>query len=364
MKKLNIIFLDFDDIKNPLLGAGQARATVEVGSRLVKKGHKITVICSKYPGYEDRVENGLTYKHIGVGTKNIRLNNLLYILLLPATVIGLKGDIIVECFTAPISTLFSPLFTRIPVVALTTSFEAERFAKLYKLPFDLIENFGLRFYKYALPFTVHQDKKIRKVNKNVVSKIVPEGVGSEFFKIKKKKPEYILFLGRYDMGQKGIDLLLKSYAKVSKNCLPLVMVGVGPDKEKIEKMVNSLQLQDKVKVLGPSYGKDKEQLLSKAAFVAFPSRHEGFSLFSLEALASGLPLVSFDIPSLSWTTEKVNLKAKMFDIAEYGNLLIKASKKSVFTQMGKEARKISKKYTWENVANKYEQFSLDILKGI
>ena len=149
-KNLNIIFLDFNDIKNPLLSAGQARATVDVGKRLARKGHKITVICSRYPGSADRIENGLRYKHIGLGSGNVRLNNLVYILTLPFTVMRLKGDIIFEFFTAPISTLFSPLFTNIPVIAVPTSFEAERFAKLYHLPVDKIESFGLRFYKYFI----------------------------------------------------------------------------------------------------------------------------------------------------------------------------------------------------------------------
>src|SRR5260221_9438889 len=104
-RSMNIIFLDFDDIKNPLLGAGQAKATREVGIELIKMGHQITVISSKYPGYKDRKEDGITYRHIGLLSNRIRLNNIFYILSLPFAVRKLKGDIIVECFTAPISTL-------------------------------------------------------------------------------------------------------------------------------------------------------------------------------------------------------------------------------------------------------------------
>lgn len=116
MKKLKIIFIDFDDIKNPLLGAGQAKATLEVGSRLVNHGHTVTVYCSKYPGYKNRIENGIRYHHIGISTPNIKLNNLIFIFSLPFVVPRLKGDILVESFAAPISTLFSPIYTRIPVV--------------------------------------------------------------------------------------------------------------------------------------------------------------------------------------------------------------------------------------------------------
>jgi len=361
-KKLHIVFLDFDDIKNPLLGAGQARATVEVGSRLVKKGHKVTVICSRYPGYKDRKENGLYYKHIGIGTKNIKLNNVFYIALLPFTVMRIKADIIIECFTAPVSTIFSPLFTRIPVVGLPTSFEADRFSKLYHLPFDRVETFGLRFYKYFLPFTKHFDEKIKKVNKKAVTKIVPEGVGEEFFKIKKTKPKHILYIGRLDSGQKGLDLLIQAFSKVHTEIkYPLVIAGYGPDEQKLRKLVKKLKLEEKIIFTGPAFGKKKFKLLSEALFVAFPSRHEGFSLFSLESLASGNPMVSFDIPSLSWADKKIVSKAKPFNVAEYSYLLKKISRNYKTVQkMSKDARKIAKKYTWENVASEFESFFLTI----
>ena len=278
-KKLHITFLDFDDIKNPLLAAGQARATLEVGKRIAKIGHKVDVISSRYPGYKDRKENGMNYRHIGLGPTNIRINNIAYILALPFAVLRLQGDIIVECFTAPISTLFSPLFTKIPVVGLPTSFEAERFATLYHLPTDRIEKFGLRFYKYFLPFTIDNLKKMKKVNKTVTAKIVPQGVGEEFFTIKKSTPEYILYLGRLDMGQKGIDLLLQAYKQIkNKINYPLVIAGNGPDKEKITTLISKLSLTDSVRLIGPTYGDVKAKVLSKALFVTFPSRHEGFSL--------------------------------------------------------------------------------------
>ena len=132
---LSIAILDFDDVRNPLLGAGQAHATVEVGKRLAAKGHTITVYCAKYPGYKDREENGIAYKHVTPGTNNIRLNNFLYILSIPFIVPTIKADIILECFTAPVSTLLSPLYTKIPVVGIPTSFDAERFSKLYHFPF-------------------------------------------------------------------------------------------------------------------------------------------------------------------------------------------------------------------------------------
>jgi glycogen synthase len=363
-KKLSIVFLDFDDIKNPLLGAGQAKATLEVGKRLAEKGHKVIVLCSKYPGYQDRTENGITYQHIGIGTKNIRLNNFGYIFSIPFAVCKIKdADIILECFTAPISTLFSPLFTKIPVVGLSTSFEAERFSKLYHLPFAKIERFGLRFYKYFVALSDYFEKKIKKVNPHVTSTVIPEGVGDEFFKIANHKPKHILSLGRYDMDQKGLDLLIKAYAKIqNKIQYPLVLVGKGPDKQKISDLIEKLNLKDNVLMFGPAYGKQKEKYLSEALFVALPSRNETFSCFALEALASGLPLVTFDIPGLGWTDDKIAIKAKPFDINSYANLLLSTSNIKNMSFLRKDARKFASHFTWDFVANEFEDFFFSVLK--
>jgi glycogen synthase len=360
----SIVFLDFDDIRNPLLGAGQAKATLEVGKRLTEKGHKMKVLCSRYPGCKDRTENGIEYKHIGLGTNNIRLNNISYILALPFSVRRIKNaDIIVECFTAPISTLFSPLFTKIPVVGLSTSFEADRFSRLYHLPFNLVEKLGLKYYKYFIALSDYFEEKIRKNNPKIISTVIPEGVGEEFFQIKKTKPKYILSLGRYDMDQKGLDLLIKAYGKIAdKIQYPLVLVGKGPDKQKIFNLIKQLRLEKKVLLLGPAYGKEKEKYLSESLLVALPSRNETFSCFALEALASGLPLVMFDIPGLRWTNNGVAVKARAFNIDEYAKCLFSSANEAKMTAMGKTAREFASHFTWNLVAGKFENFFISVLE--
>lgn len=362
-KKLNITFLDFDDIKNPLLGAGQAHATYEVGRRLVKSGNKVLVLCSKYPGYKDRIEDGIEYKHIGLYTGNIKINNILYILALPLYINKLKSDIVIECFTAPISTLFSPIFTKKPVIALPSMFNAIEFSKKYHLPFDLIEKFGMRFYKYMLPYSEIDAKKAIGLNKNIIYKIVPQGVDKEYLKIKQKKPKYILFLGRFDIAQKGIDMLIEAYAKVSNKInYPLFIAGHGPDEEKIVKLIKKYKLGNKVKIVGPAYGNKKNKLMAEALFVAFPSRHDEMCLWALEALAGGLPLVGFDIPESKWMSSGISMKAKAFDIDEYANLLLKATNNKEIFKLRRNSREFAKKYPWEKVVEEFEAFIRFVLR--
>lgn len=359
---MKIVFLDFDDIKNPLLGAGQARATYEVGFRLAQKGNSVVSLCAKYPGYRDRIEHGIEYRHIGLSTPYIKLNNFLYFFTIPFAVARLQADIIVECFTAPISTLFSPLFTKIPVVALPTVFSADHFSKKYHIPLTWIEALGCRLYRYFMPYIEEDEKKMRSYNPTIISRMIPQGVGDEYFRVKQRAPAYILYLGRIDIAQKGIDLLLRAYAKVADTIgMPLVIAGHGPDEESLQQLIKTLQLENSVTFVGPAYGKTKMKLLSGAHVVAFPSRYDNLPLFSLEALASGLPLVAFSTKEFSWLRPEFSYTAPPFDIDAYGKALLLAVTSDKTKQKKITARNYAKHFTWDTVATQMNKFFTEII---
>ena len=243
-------------------------------------------------------------------------------------------------------------------------FNAHEFAKKYHLPFHLIEKFGMRFYKYMLPYSATDSAKAKKLNPEIIYKIVPQGVGEEFFMIKHKKPKHILFLGRFDIAQKGIDKLIEAYAKVKDQIkYPLIIAGHGPDEKKIRSLIKELKFEKLVKIVGPAYGKKKQKLISEALFVAFPSRHDEYSVWSLEALASGIPLICFDLPESKWMTNKISLKAKPFDIDQYSQLLLKATDTKLISEMRKEARQFAKKYSWGKVVGDFEEFFKEVLEN-
>jgi glycosyltransferase involved in cell wall biosynthesis len=242
-------------------------------------------------------------------------------------------------------------------------FNAKEFTQKYGLPFHLWERFGSKFYKYFLPYSDVDSAKMKKLNPSITYQITPQGVDESFFKIKHKTPKHILFLSRLEMHQKGIDLLLRAYAKVAKKVgYPLVLAGHGNDTEKIKALITELGLEDKVSFAGSAYGKKKEQLISEAIFVAFPSRHDEISLWALEALASGMPLVGFDLPECKWISDEVSLKAKPFDLDAYAKVLVKATDKKFNAQMRKNARALAKQYSWDKVAGMFDSFIEQVLE--
>lgn len=362
MGKITIAFLDFDDIRNPLLGAGQAHATMEVGKRLVAKGHRVTVFCSRYPGSKDRIEDGIEYRHIGLGTNWLKLNNLAFLVAAPLAVRKIRADLIIECFTAPISTLFSPLFTSIPVIGLPSMFNAREFTKKYKLPFHWVERIGMKFYRYLLPYSEIDRAKAKRLNPLIHTEIVPQGVGEEFFKIPRKKPEYILYFGRLDIAQKGIDLLLAAYARVAaKISYPLVIAGHGPDQTRVEKLIRKHHLEDRVSLIGPIYGDKKAAVFSRALFVAFPSRHDEMCLSTLEVLAAGLPIVGFDIPESSWISHTVSLKAPAFRVDQFADMMLAATNPATIDLLAANTRSFASRFTWDSVADKFDRYAQFVL---
>lgn len=68
--------------------------------------------------------------------------------------------------------------------------------------------------------------------------------------------------------------------------------GKGPNKEKLQELINKHGLHERVKLLG--YRTDMERVLKSADCFAFSSKREGLGVAAIEALASGVPLIVSD----------------------------------------------------------------------
>lgn len=97
--------------------------------------------------------------------------------------------------------------------------------------------------------------------------------------------------------QKGFDLLLRAFAQVSDRypLWKLKILGDGAQRAELEQMAGDLGLSEKVLFMG--IVKEPIPVLESADIFAFSSRYEGFPLALCEAMACGLPVVSFDCPS-------------------------------------------------------------------
>ncbi|UCA10513.1 glycosyltransferase family 4 protein [Aeromonas enteropelogenes] len=111
--------------------------------------------------------------------------------------------------------------------------------------------------------------------------------------INREKRKIFLAIGRLTY-QKGFDLLLQAWAKVSP-LYPdwsLRIIGDGEDKSMLESIVRELNINGSVELL-PTTDNVSEHY-QETAFFIMSSRFEGFGLVLVEAQTYGNPVVSFD----------------------------------------------------------------------
>lgn len=108
---------------------------------------------------------------------------------------------------------------------------------------------------------------------------------------------YLLWLGRYDIEHKGLDVLLEGYVQIPPGERPPLRLH-GPDfkgqRVAVERWVQEGRLGGDVTVGGPIHGVEKERALAAAAAFVYPSRWDAHSVAVTEALACGVPVVISD----------------------------------------------------------------------
>ena len=105
--------------------------------------------------------------------------------------------------------------------------------------------------------------------------------------------DYLINMGRLTT-QKGQWHLIKSF-KVIHECFPqlkLIILGQGEYKEKLNKLIAELNLEDHVYLYG--YVKSPFVILKNAKAFLFTSLFEGLGNVLLEAMSGGVPVVSTD----------------------------------------------------------------------
>jgi len=108
------------------------------------------------------------------------------------------------------------------------------------------------------------------------------------------KKRRMLFIGRVALMHKGLDLLIKSLAKV-KTEVNWELDIVGPAEpgaiETLEEIMKDSNCRNRVRFVGPLFGDDKDVLVEKADVFVHTSRYEGMPFAVIEALSNGLPVL-------------------------------------------------------------------------
>lgn len=171
----------------------------------------------------------------------------------------------------------------------------DRLSFIQNLKFKLLNKLmllGARHYDAFVVLTKGNLKEWNLKNLHVIPNplsFYPENQSS----LKNKK---VITVGNHGF-QKGYDRLLKSWKQIN-NKYPdwqLEVFGkIDPDKKHI-KLAETLGISDSVSFFNPV--KNIHDKYNEASIYAMSSRSEGFGMVLIEAMAYGLPCVSFDCPN-------------------------------------------------------------------
>jgi len=356
---MKILHLIYDHINNPWVGGGGAVRAFQINKRLSGKGHKITIISGKYPNAKDYKENdNLYFKFLGNG-KNyfISVFSYAYESMKYLKKYAKEYDIVIEDF-APWNPVFSKSFHNKTILQLHHKEGINIFKRyfIFGFPFMLIENFYPKLYKNIITVS-----EISKNKFGVDAFILPNGIDENLIFKENKTGEYIAYIGRIDLYNKGLDLLIDAFSDIN---IPLYIAGKGKDEKKLLEMIDKKGLKNKIKFVGFLTEKEKIDFIKNSRFIIMPSRFEGQGIVALEAAALGKPMVVSDIPELNYVVKSgfgISFKSENInDLKE--KLLFMWKNDYLIQEMTKKGKEFAKEYTWDKITENYEKYLLEKLK--
>lgn len=166
----------------------------------------------------------------------------------------------------------------------------------------------------------------------------------------------VIAVGRLDY-QKSFDRLIMAWEKVvqKRPDWRLDIFGQGEWKEMLQKMIDDRGLQDVVRVNAPTKNIGKEY--SESSMLVMSSHYEGFPMVMVEAMACGLPAVSFDFkcgPKDIIKDGENGVIVPDGDIDALAEAMMKLmGDDELRKRMGEEAKKVVETYSEEKVMSKW-----------
>ena len=118
---------------------------------------------------------------------------------------------------------------------------------------------------------------------------------------------YLLFVGNPAKPHKNLDTVVQAYARARRMAqfdAPLICVGSRQGSEfKIRQRANYLGIGDKVRLLGHVAQEALPAIYQGATLFLYPTLYEGFGLPVIEAMASGVPVITSNTSALKEIAE-------------------------------------------------------------
>jgi glycosyltransferase involved in cell wall biosynthesis len=174
--------------------------------------------------------------------------------------------------------------------------------------------------------------------------LIPEPVRKKFDAV---------FIGRFHP-QKGILELVDIWRFVceKRKSAMLAVIGTGNLEKELKKKIRDYELENNIVLFGFKDGVTKLKIFKDSQIVVHPATYDSGGMAACEAMACGLPGVSFDLPALKTYYPKGMVKTPCFDLKTFaGNILKLLNDKKFYERTAKDALDWAKEWDWDKRAN-------------
>ena len=312
----NILFINNKDERNPASGGG-TYLVFRLIRRMIKEGHKVTLLCSNFPG-SSRKNHFQGVQVIRIG----RSFSMYPLVILEYMFRHRDCDLVVDCSLQGIP-FMTPLFVKKPIVAMFFHLEKEVF--LIELPLQikprmlgiiagriayLIENnIAPLVYRRSTKVTFSESTKLDMIKSGYDKHILVlwEGIFLEKYSSgRRKNPVPLLvYVGRLKK-YKGVQDAIMAMNIVVKQFpdARLLIMGRGSFENRLRWLVKEMGLERNIMFLGFVDEAEKIDLLRRAHLLVMPSHREGWATPVIEANACGTPCVVSDAIGVKATVKE------------------------------------------------------------
>lgn len=358
--KLNILVINWQDIKNPLGGGAEVHLH-EIFKRIVEKGHDVTLLCCRYKNShtEENIDGIQVFRR---GARNF------FNYVVPGNYFRLNKKYNFDVVVDDINKIpfYTPMYVKQPLIGIIHHLFGDSIFREAGLPGALYVNLSEKLiapvYK-KIPMTVvsesTQNELINKGFKKENLHIIHNGVDMSGFRAENKNRETAPTIGYFGRIKKykSVHHLLQAFKIVQEKYenAQLYIMGDGDNLPDIKRLAMELQIEQKITFTGSLQNDEKLKYLNKVWFTVNPSPKEGWGLTVIESNACALPVIAANSPGLrdSVVDKKTGLLYEYGDIEQLAKLMmLLIEDRALRTKLSRNSLEWATQFSWDRSADK------------
>jgi len=353
-------YYSYDSLGNPWLSGGGAVRDFEILKRQRARWAGITYWTGRYPGFRAGDREGIRVRGLGWG-RSYLISRITYTFCANLRLLWDRADAIgnsVSAYAPLLAGLLRPARFYLVAHHYVGGRSGEKYGLAGRVAWAC-EWLLMRGCRRLIVSNRAVAERVRGFNPGTQVLVTQNGFDDRLLDLPSAEAEipYILFLGRFDIYMKGLDILIRAFAGLDparRGRTHLILAGAASPKalqavaELIPPgMASSIALEPNVNE------ERKHALLAACLFFCSPSRFEGWGIAALEANAAGKPaLVSradgfLDSIKDAYSGVMVPVEDEAALAAAMADLIWDAAKRQA---LGANAREWAKRFAWSRIA--------------